>query len=140
LSMSKVKSESVPESPKLNGLGGLNSGANSSTNTDTESETNTVLPAYIPPYIKPSSVPGSPNSNGNTNDNKTGIPMYFPEQEYEQPDYLRLILTARCYDILKQTPLTYATNISGRTNNHVYLKREDIQDVFSFKIRGAYNR
>ncbi|KAF9928388.1 hypothetical protein BGZ65_006306 [Modicella reniformis] len=56
------------------------------------------------------------------------------------PDYLRLILTARCYEIVKQTPLMLATNLSTRTNNNILLKREDLQDVFSFKIRGAYNK
>ncbi len=55
------------------------------------------------------------------------------------PDYLRLILTAKVYDILKETPLVYATNLSAKLGNEVWLKREDLQEVFSFKIRGAYN-
>ncbi len=52
----------------------------------------------------------------------------------------RLILTSRVYDIVRETPLTYAANISRKLNNKILLKREDLQDVFSFKIRGAYNK
>lgn len=55
------------------------------------------------------------------------------------PDYLRLILTSKVYEILKETPLTYAPNLSARLGNKIWLKREDLQEVFSFKIRGAYN-
>ncbi|EJD02924.1 threonine ammonia-lyase [Fomitiporia mediterranea MF3/22] len=57
----------------------------------------------------------------------------------QPPDYLRLILTARVYDILKETPLVYASNLSTKLGNEIWLKREDLQEVFSFKIRGAYN-
>lgn len=57
----------------------------------------------------------------------------------QTPDYLRLILTSRVYDIIKETPLVYAPNLSARLGNEVWLKREDLQEVFSFKIRGAYN-
>lgn len=56
-----------------------------------------------------------------------------------EPDYLRLILTAKVYDILKETPLVYAANLSAKLGNEIWLKREDLQEVFSFKIRGAYN-
>lgn len=55
------------------------------------------------------------------------------------PDYLRLILTAKVYEILKETPLVLATNLSAKLGNQIWLKREDLQEVFSFKIRGAYN-
>ncbi|TRM69944.1 tryptophan synthase beta subunit-like PLP-dependent enzyme [Schizophyllum amplum] len=55
------------------------------------------------------------------------------------PDYLRLILTAKVYEILEETPLVHATNLSAKLGNQIYLKREDLQKVFSFKIRGAYN-
>ena len=55
------------------------------------------------------------------------------------PDYLRLILTAKVYDILKETPLVHAPNLSAKLGNEIWLKREDLQEVFSFKIRGAYN-
>ena len=55
------------------------------------------------------------------------------------PDYLRLILTSKVYEILDETPLVHATNLSAKLGNQIYLKREDLQKVFSFKIRGAYN-
>jgi threonine dehydratase len=57
----------------------------------------------------------------------------------ETPDYLRLILTAKVYEILKETPLVLATSLSTKLGNQIWLKREDLQEVFSFKIRGAYN-
>ena len=55
-------------------------------------------------------------------------------------DYLQRILTARVYDLASETPLDLAPGISGRTGNRVLLKREDMQPVFSFKLRGAYNK
>lgn len=54
--------------------------------------------------------------------------------------YLRLILTSRVYDIVTETPLTHAVNVSNRLGRKVLLKREDLHPVFSFKIRGAYNK
>ena len=56
------------------------------------------------------------------------------------PDYLKKILTARVYDVARETPLEPARNLSARLRNPVYLKREDKQPVFSFKLRGAYNK
>jgi threonine dehydratase len=55
-------------------------------------------------------------------------------------DYLRKILSARVYDVAIESPLELAPAISRRTGNHVLLKREDKQPVFSFKLRGAYNK
>jgi len=55
-------------------------------------------------------------------------------------NYLVQILTARVYDVAKETPLEYAPNLSSRLNNQLLLKREDMQSVFSFKLRGAYNK
>ena len=52
--------------------------------------------------------------------------------------YIEKILSARVYDVADETPLDLATNISRRIGNRVLLKREDKQQVFSFKIRGAY--
>ena len=54
--------------------------------------------------------------------------------------YLRLILTSRVYDVVTETPLTHALNLSSRLECKVLLKREDLQPVFSFKLRGAYNK
>ncbi|KAH8816407.1 threonine dehydratase-like protein [Xylogone sp. PMI_703] len=56
------------------------------------------------------------------------------------PDYLRLILTSRVYEVVDETPLTHATNLSNRLECNVLLKREDLLPVFSFKLRGAYNK
>ena len=53
---------------------------------------------------------------------------------------LRMILTSRVYDAAHETPLESASDLSKKLDNHVWLKREDLQPVFSFKIRGAYNR
>jgi threonine dehydratase len=55
-------------------------------------------------------------------------------------DYLKKILTARVYDVAIESPLDPARNLSRRLGNHVLLKREDQQPVFSFKLRGAYNK
>ena len=55
-------------------------------------------------------------------------------------DYLRRILTASVYDVARETPLEPARSLSRRVGNHVLLKREDQQPVFSFKLRGAYNK
>ena len=54
--------------------------------------------------------------------------------------YLQKILTAQVYDVATETPLELASNLSRRLNNKVLLKREDTQAVFSFKLRGAYNK
>ena len=55
-------------------------------------------------------------------------------------DYLKKILTARVYDVAVESPLEPARNLSRRLHNKVLLKREDQQPVFSFKLRGAYNK
>ena len=54
--------------------------------------------------------------------------------------YLKKILTARVYDVAVETPLEAAPNLSARSGNRILLKREDMQPVFSFKLRGAYNK
>ncbi len=61
-------------------------------------------------------------------------------QEMTEPDYLRMILNAQVYDVAVETPLDDAPALSRRLGNDVLLKREDMQEVFSFKIRGAYNK
>jgi threonine dehydratase len=55
-------------------------------------------------------------------------------------DYLTRILTAKVYDVAVETPLELAPALSVRLGNRLYLKREDAQPVFSFKLRGAYNK
>ena len=54
--------------------------------------------------------------------------------------YIEKILSARVYDVAVETPLELSRNLSKRLENKILLKREDLQSVFSFKLRGAYNR
>ena len=56
------------------------------------------------------------------------------------PDYLEKVLNAQVYDVAIETPLDLAANLSARSGNKILLKREDMQPVFSFKLRGAYNK
>jgi threonine dehydratase len=67
-----------------------------------------------------------------------GVPA--PAAGLSLSDYLQKILTARVYDVAIESPLEPARSLSRRLNNHVLLKREDQQPVFSFKLRGAYNK
>jgi threonine dehydratase len=55
-------------------------------------------------------------------------------------DLIRQVLTARVYDVAVRTPLDPAPGLSEQCGNRVFLKREDLQPAFSFKVRGAYNR
>ncbi|HSY26552.1 MAG TPA: threonine ammonia-lyase, biosynthetic [Burkholderiaceae bacterium] len=55
-------------------------------------------------------------------------------------DYLQKILNARVYDVAIESPLEFAPTLSQRMENRIYFKREDMQSVFSFKLRGAYNK
>ncbi len=55
-------------------------------------------------------------------------------------DYLQRIRDARVYDVASATPLELASKLSERLGNRILLKREDLQPVFSFKLRGAYNK
>jgi len=55
-------------------------------------------------------------------------------------DYLERIANARVYDVAERTPLELARNLSARLGNKIWLKREDLQPIFSFKLRGAYNK
>jgi threonine dehydratase len=57
-----------------------------------------------------------------------------------QESYLERILKAKVYDVAVETPLEQAPRLSRRLDNRVLFKREDLQPVFSFKIRGAYNK
>src|SRR5215212_2399171 len=53
---------------------------------------------------------------------------------------LREILTSRVYEVARETPLDAAPRLSRRLDNEVLLKREDLQPIFSYKLRGAYNK
>ena len=57
-----------------------------------------------------------------------------------ETDYLEAILNANVYDVAIETPLQEAPLLSARLGNRLFLKREDLQPVFSFKLRGAYNK
>ena len=54
--------------------------------------------------------------------------------------YVKKILASRVYDVAIETPLHEARSLSRASGNRVFLKREDLQPVFSFKLRGAYNK
>jgi threonine dehydratase len=58
----------------------------------------------------------------------------------KREDYLERILRARVYDVAIESPLELAPALSKRLHNRLLLKREDLQPVFSFKLRGAYNK
>ncbi|KAJ5187457.1 hypothetical protein N7449_010451 [Penicillium cf. viridicatum] len=87
--------------------------------------------APTPPSEREQRTPGLPPN--------WGIPEAFLLPN-GYPDYLRLILTSRVYDVIEESPLTHAVNLSARLKCRVLLKREDLLPVFSFKLRGAYNK
>src|SRR4051812_30269914 len=62
------------------------------------------------------------------------------KKQLQPSDYLKKILTARVYDVAVESALEPAKSLSRRLHNKVLLKREDQQAVFSFKLRGAYNK
>jgi threonine dehydratase len=63
-----------------------------------------------------------------------------PKSRRIAAEYLQRVLTARVYDVARETALEPARTLSRRLGNQVLLKREDQQPVFSFKLRGAYNK
>ncbi|MDH5395480.1 MAG: pyridoxal-phosphate dependent enzyme, partial [Gammaproteobacteria bacterium] len=54
--------------------------------------------------------------------------------------YKKMVDNAMVYDVAIKTPLELAAKISNRLNNEIWIKREDLQPVYSFKLRGAYNK
>ena len=66
--------------------------------------------------------------------------MPFPSADPRVKQLFREILTSRVYDVARETPLDPAVGLSARVGAEVLLKREDLQPVFSFKLRGAYNK
>ena len=71
---------------------------------------------------------------------KTSKPAPVKARPLGLDDYLRKILTSRVYDVAIETALEPARHLSARLGHHVLIKREDTQPVFSFKLRGAYNK
>ena len=57
-----------------------------------------------------------------------------------QIDYIQKILQAKVYDLAQQTPVSKAESLSKQLENTILIKREDLQPIFSFKVRGAYNK
>lgn len=74
------------------------------------------------------------------NENPSLLSVIELQHRIESIDYLQNILTAQVYDVAKESPLQEAKNLSYRLQNTILIKREDLQSVFSFKLRGAYNR
>ena len=68
------------------------------------------------------------------------LPPMLAERRPMPRDYVTKILKARVYDVARETPLELAPKLSARLGGEVWLKREDLQPVFSFKLRGAYNK
>src|SRR5437016_2074077 len=68
------------------------------------------------------------------------VSQAVPVEQQPLDPLVREILTSRVYDIARETPLDEAPRLSARLDNAVLLKREDLQPIFSFKIRGAYHR
>ena len=71
---------------------------------------------------------------------KSAIPRFSKTHTAMKNSYLERILTAQVYDVATESPLELAPNLSARMHNRLLLKREDMQQVFSFKVRGAYNK
>lgn len=70
----------------------------------------------------------------------TTLPSAMKTRPLQPADYLKKILTARVYDVAIESAFESAKSLSRRLHNKVLLKREDQQPVFSFKLRGAYNK
>ena len=88
------------------------------------------------PFFRKGSVPSSRGKRPVFPDN---LPVGQPVDRMQE-SYVERILKARVYDVAVETPLEEAPRLSRRLGNRVLLKREDLQPVFSFKLRGAYNR
>src|SRR2546428_6562361 len=88
----------------------------------------------MPTQTKPAARPPSRTAK------PAGKTPVTPVKGLKPADYLKKILTARVYDVAVESALEPAKNLSRRLNNTVLLKREDQQPVFSFKLRGAYNK
>ena len=69
-----------------------------------------------------------------------GTGMRYSPHAMNIDKYQELIDAAAVYDVAQKSPLELATNLSVRINNRVWMKREDLQSVFSFKLRGANNK
>jgi|CXWL01.1.fsa_nt_gi threonine dehydratase len=99
------------------------------------------LPYHAPPSPDPCTMlAGSPRPPSAPPAPVTPVAPVTPKAQRIAADYLKRILTARVYDVARETALEPARSLSRRLGNHILLKREDQQPVFSFKLRGAYNK
>ena len=64
----------------------------------------------------------------------------IPNTAMRKEKFLEKVLTARVYDVARETPLDFMPRMSRRLDNQTFIKREDLQPVFSFKCRGAFNK
>jgi threonine dehydratase len=100
-----------------------------------------TLEGHVPTYPRSEGLietdVSSPNPHLQSSTDTSNLPHVDSTSE---PDYLQMIVTSRVYDVVQQTPLQRAENLSAKLSADIYLKREDLHSVFSFKIRGAYNR
>ncbi|KXS11273.1 threonine dehydratase biosynthetic [Gonapodya prolifera JEL478] len=97
-----------------------------------------LKPLAPPPFEFPSPIIPRPAQVPH----RSVTPALNPTEPIDEDDidYLRLVLTARVYDVCIESPLQHAPRLSNRFANKLFLKREDLQPVFSFKCRGAYNK
>jgi threonine dehydratase len=97
--------------------------------------------SHAPEPLTNGHLPNHENENEENEESESRYPRLAPHLLLPDgtPDYLRLILNSKVYDLVKETPLVRAVNLSAKLGNEVWLKREDLHEVFSFKIRGAYN-
>ncbi|KAH6608919.1 threonine ammonia-lyase [Trichoderma cornu-damae] len=119
--------------PSLNGTSLMPNGVNGTRRPSTSSPLRAMA---LTEYSANPSPPPERAENG-----ESLVPEEFRLPD-GHPDYLRMIAsaTSRVYEACKTTPLTQAINLSNRMECNVLLKREDLQPVFSFKLRGAYNK
>mmetsp|Transcript_50206 Transcript_50206/g.56078 ORF Transcript_50206/g.56078 Transcript_50206/m.56078 type:complete len:609 (+) Transcript_50206:31-1857(+) len=127
---------SRPKSPSLSSISSCRTTENNQTKTSAEE-----IVAF----------PTTTSSTANSSSGNVGRDVHSPDNEMEYKPillnanehavgYLNRILNARVYEAAIETELQYAKNISSELKNTVLLKREDTQPIFSFKIRGAYNK
>jgi|DEB19_MinimDraft_3_1074340.scaffolds.fasta_scaffold00298_10 threonine dehydratase len=89
--------------------------------------------------LRESESPDVPHDGRSINGARTSV-MLLSMSAPSIADYIERISNARVYDVAIESPLERATRLSRRLGNDILLKREDLQPVFSFKLRGAYNK
>lgn len=135
------------EQPTANGVNGHAQSSNDNGNDNgngightarTPSMTGLSLTEYSANPMSPGASSPPPPEERNARIRKIVPPEFILPNGH--PDYLRLILTSKVYEACQETSLAPAVNLSNRLECNVLLKREDEHPVFSFKLRGAYNK